>query len=305
MNGINWVSRGTHHQERSLIVCPYIANFCHLVFLSFCLSVFLSFCLFFFLSFCLFVFLSFCLFVFLPFCLFVFLSWHHSDQMSEGSQVLKVTLCVKILKWQSMTHSLTHWPRSGIELQAQLKNSTWYIFAIYALFSISAWVVATVWPLRRAFSDAVCVRPCPGVLVVAVSTSLLSDALMVNLACGQSFNCILYFHLHLYFVFVSLLGFLPSRILPYLPSFICSSQAWHPTSSPLYLMSWHWTMSWWWTLSIISASLTHRVIMHHYTFILFLHWNIDKSMKHTHFTRKIYHKSPKIQNSGKVNAESA
>ena len=30
------------------------------------------------------------------FCLFVFLSLHHSDQMSEGSQV---TLCVPILKW--------------------------------------------------------------------------------------------------------------------------------------------------------------------------------------------------------------
>ena len=121
----------------------------------------------------------------------------------------------------------------------------------------------------------------------------------------SNFYCILYFHLHLYIAFVSLLGFLPSRILPYLPSFVCSLQAWHPTSSPLYLMSWHWTMSWWWTLSIISASLTHRVIMHHFTFILFLHWNIDKSMKHTHFTMKIFHKSPKIQNSGKVNAESA
>ena len=28
-----------------------------------------------------------------------FFSPHHSDQMSEGSQVSKVTLCVKILKW--------------------------------------------------------------------------------------------------------------------------------------------------------------------------------------------------------------
>jgi len=27
--------------------------------------------------------------------------------MSEGSQVSKVTLCVQILKWQSLTHSLT------------------------------------------------------------------------------------------------------------------------------------------------------------------------------------------------------
>ena len=68
--------------------------------LFFVFFVFLSFCLFVFLSFCLFVFLSFCLF-----CLFVFLSGHYSDQMTEGSQVLKVTLCVKILTWRSLT-----WP---------------------------------------------------------------------------------------------------------------------------------------------------------------------------------------------------
>ena len=63
--------------------------------LSFYLFIFLSFCLFVFLSFCLFDFLSFCLFVF-----FVFLSGNHADQMSEGSEVSKVTLCVKILKWR-------------------------------------------------------------------------------------------------------------------------------------------------------------------------------------------------------------
>ena len=55
---------------------------------------------------------------FLHLCSF-FLSTYHSDQMSEGSEVSKVTLCVKILKWQSATH----WPRSGIELPGQLKNS--------------------------------------------------------------------------------------------------------------------------------------------------------------------------------------
>ena len=80
-------------------------------FLTFCLVLFFPFCLFF----------TICLFVFFPFCLFVFLSWQHSDQMSEGSQVSKVTLCVKILKWQSVTHPLSHWPRSGIELPGQLK----------------------------------------------------------------------------------------------------------------------------------------------------------------------------------------
>ena len=82
------------------------------VFLSICLSVF-----FVFLSFCLFVFSSILCFVFLSFCLFVFLSWINSDQMSRGSQVSKVTICVKFLKWRSVTE----WPRSGIELPGQLK----------------------------------------------------------------------------------------------------------------------------------------------------------------------------------------
>ena len=61
-----------------------------LVLLSDGLFVFLYFCLFVFLSLSLFVFLSFCLVFFLYFCLivfFVFLYRHHSDQMSEGSQV--------------------------------------------------------------------------------------------------------------------------------------------------------------------------------------------------------------------------
>ena len=41
-----------------------------------------------------------CLFLFLSFCLFIFMSFCHFDQMSKGSQVPKVTLCVQILKWQ-------------------------------------------------------------------------------------------------------------------------------------------------------------------------------------------------------------
>ena len=53
--------------------------------------------LFVFLSFWLFGFLSFWLLGFLFFCLSV------SDQMSEGYQSFKVTLCVKILKWQSVS----------------------------------------------------------------------------------------------------------------------------------------------------------------------------------------------------------
>ena len=40
--------------------------------------------------------------------------------MSEGSQVSKVTLCVKILKWQSPK---TTTPRVGIELPGQLKTN--------------------------------------------------------------------------------------------------------------------------------------------------------------------------------------
>ena len=60
-----------------------------------------------FLCFCVFVFLCFCLFVFLSFCLMVFLSGHHADQISEGSEVSKVTLCVKILKWRWVSQSVT------------------------------------------------------------------------------------------------------------------------------------------------------------------------------------------------------
>ena len=43
--------------------------------------------------------------------------------MSEGSQVSKVTLCVKTRKWQWVSDSLTDWPRSSIELPGQLKIS--------------------------------------------------------------------------------------------------------------------------------------------------------------------------------------
>ena len=87
--------------------CPDVAILSSLFGLclsSFCLFVVLPSSL---LSFCLFVFLSFCLFVFLSFCLYVFLSRHHSDEMSEGLEVSKVTICVKILKWHPVTDSLT------------------------------------------------------------------------------------------------------------------------------------------------------------------------------------------------------
>ena len=47
----------------------------------------------------------FLVFMLLSFCIFVFLSRHHSDQMSEGFQMSEATLCVQILKWQSVSHS--------------------------------------------------------------------------------------------------------------------------------------------------------------------------------------------------------
>ena len=80
--------------------------YCLFIFLSFWLFVFLSFYLFivlFFLSF--FVFLSCCLFVMLSFCLFVLL--YFCPDMSEGCQVSKVTLCVKVLKWRLPSQSVT------------------------------------------------------------------------------------------------------------------------------------------------------------------------------------------------------
>ena len=56
-------------------------------------------------------------------CLF---SGHHADEMSEGSQVLKVTPCVQILK----RHRVTDRPRSGIELPGQLKI-IWELFGVW------------------------------------------------------------------------------------------------------------------------------------------------------------------------------
>ena len=60
---------------------------------------------------------------------------------SEGSQVSKVTICVKFLKWQSVTE----WPRSGIELPGQLKT----------------WLKTHVGRLRNAIVTRVCLRTAP------------------------------------------------------------------------------------------------------------------------------------------------
>ena len=98
------------------LLCLCQLSFCLFVFSSICLFLyFCLFCLFVSLSLCLFVFLSFlsfrlfclfCLFVFFCLCLFVFLSGHHSDQMSGGSWVSKVIICVEISK-VAVTQSLT------------------------------------------------------------------------------------------------------------------------------------------------------------------------------------------------------
>ena len=84
------------------------------VFLSFCLLFkdkkekrkTIPLCRFLFLCFCIFVlFLSFCLCVVKTFFVFVFFPGHHGDQMSEGPQFWKVTLCVEILKlWKAADH---------------------------------------------------------------------------------------------------------------------------------------------------------------------------------------------------------
>ena len=65
----------------------------------------------------------------------LFFSPHHPDQMSEGSQVSKVTLCVKILKWQSLTQA----QRVGIELPGQLKIE----------FEQMITIARTTWPLQK------------------------------------------------------------------------------------------------------------------------------------------------------------
>ena len=118
----------------SLLIFNFLVFF---TFPTFCLYNFLSFQLFPFLSFCLLVCQSFCLFDFLTFggngifssgtfirnfltlCpdiiykrLFDFMSRYHFNQISERSQVSKLTLCVQIQKW----HWLTDPQGVGIEL---------------------------------------------------------------------------------------------------------------------------------------------------------------------------------------------
>ena len=100
------LSKSTLFLSFCFLFFPVLLSLCLFVslsFLSFSLFVCLSFfCLFVFLYFCLYGFLSFCPFLF---CLSAFSSEHHSDQMSEGFQVSKVTHSVEILKWHWITDS--------------------------------------------------------------------------------------------------------------------------------------------------------------------------------------------------------
>ena len=50
---------------------------------------------------------------------FVFFSWHHSDQISAGSEVSKVMLCVQILQCHR-----PRLPMVGMELPWQLKSKS-------------------------------------------------------------------------------------------------------------------------------------------------------------------------------------
>ena len=69
-----------------------------------------------------------------------FFSAHHSNQMSEGSQVSKITIYVKILK----RHSLTDSPRVGIELPGQLKMQKLpYSETKHVAFYALSWVIKT------------------------------------------------------------------------------------------------------------------------------------------------------------------
>ena len=61
-------------------------------------------------------------------------SWHHSDKMFEGSQVFKVTLCVKTLKWQlPVSDSIQNTPNQSIPLQPTDLTSYWQRLPLLAI----------------------------------------------------------------------------------------------------------------------------------------------------------------------------
>ena len=94
-----------------LFVCPSIYLFvlfssCFFVFMYLCLSVILS---------------------FLSFCLFVFLSSHHTDQMSEGSPVSKVSPNSNVAVSQSVTTKIRY------RAARAAKNTTQSTFPCYKM----------------------------------------------------------------------------------------------------------------------------------------------------------------------------
>ena len=119
--------------------------FCLFVFMSFCIFVFMSFCTFVFFSFFLFLFLS-CLFVFLllVFLSFYCLSFCFLSDMSEGSQVSKVTLCVKIQKWQWVSEWVTkaryRAARAAKNNILVLKTCVWFYSALWWVVSVCSYL---------------------------------------------------------------------------------------------------------------------------------------------------------------------
>ena len=85
-------------------------------------------------------FLPFCLFVFLSFCLFVYTScWSNVWRVSS----LKSHSLCRYSK-VAVTHWVTHWPRSGIELPGQLKTNSQL-----ELNTISHTARCTMWSIKK------------------------------------------------------------------------------------------------------------------------------------------------------------
>ena len=103
-----------------------IISFCLLSMIFF---VFFSSSFFLFLYFCHGAFLSsfFCSFAILTFCIFVFLSRHHADQMSEGSQVSKVT---QMSEGSQVTHSSTDQIQVLYRAARAAKKFTWSLMLL-------------------------------------------------------------------------------------------------------------------------------------------------------------------------------
>ena len=93
-------------QPKTLLFLYQTSQECETALTSQCWTLFSSFYLY-----------IFCLFVFFTYCLFVFLKIQ-SDQISEESQVSKVTF---ILKWRSVSHSVTRGRHTYIELAGAAK----------------------------------------------------------------------------------------------------------------------------------------------------------------------------------------